>query len=57
MNDHVSIEVTKLSAREVKIVKKDMQSGIDETIVLTKKQLYMIERFLKMGVMSTENGE
>ena len=51
VSDKISIEVTKLNAKDVKIVKKDLQNGLDETIVLTKQQLYMIERFLKMGVV------
>jgi len=51
VSDKISIEVTKLNAKDVKIVKTDLQNGLDETIVLTKQQLYMIERFLKMGVV------
>lgn len=51
VSDKISIEVTKLNSKDVKIVKTDLQNGLDETIVLTKQQLYMIERFLKMGVV------
>lgn len=51
VSDKATIEVTKLNSKDVKIVKTDLQNGLDETIVLTKQQLYMIERFLKMGVV------
>lgn len=57
VSDKTVIEVTKLNAKDIKIVKVDLQNGLDETLVLTKQQLYMIERFLKMGVVSTENRE
>lgn len=45
------IEMMKLNAKDVKIVKMDLENGLDETIILTKQQIYMIERFLKMGVI------
>ena len=55
VSDKTHIEVVKLNSRDIKIVKTNLQNGLDETIVLTKQQLYMIERFLKMGVIDSEN--
>lgn len=54
VSDRAHIEVSKLNSKDVKIVKRDLENGYDETIVLSKQQIYMIERFLKMGVIKTE---
>lgn len=51
ISDQEKMEVTKLNPRTIQINKTDLQNGINESIVLTKEQIYTIERFLKMGVM------
>ena len=44
------IEVIKSNSNEIQIVKKNLDSGEQQSIILTKEQIYQVERFLKMGV-------
>lgn len=44
------VEIVKKNANEVEIIKTNLQDGTEQSIVLTKQQLYKIDRFLKLGI-------
>lgn len=49
-DEQTVIEVIKSNSNEVQIVKKNLNNGEQQSIILTKEQIYQVERFLKMGV-------
>lgn len=49
-DEQTVIEVIKSNSNEVQIIKKNLNNGEQQSIILTKEQIYQVERFLKMGV-------